>query len=247
MTTPVTANWLSPPNDLKLTANQVDIWQADLNLSAQQLTQCQLILSADEQQRAERFRFEKDRNQYIAARGILRTLLGQYLDVNPEALKFSYSDKGKPSLSTPNLTQSIQFNLSHSHQKALYSITLNRQIGIDLEYIRTLEVLPLAKRFFSQQEFIQLHQTPAEARQQLFFQLWTVKEAYLKATGEGLSGLEKVAFSLEKMQLFSTDIHHKLLSNWSIISLNINPQYIAAIAVAGEQLNYQYWQWQSVF
>lgn len=247
MTTPATANWLSPPNHLKLTEDQVDIWQADLNLSAQQLTQFQFILSADEQQRAKRFRFDKDRNQYIAARGILRTLLGQYLDVSPEALKFSYSDKGKPSLSTLNLTQSIQFNLSHSNHKAVYGMTLNRQIGIDLEYMRTIEVLSLAKRFFSQQEFIQLHSTPNEVRQQLFFQLWTAKEAYLKATGEGLSGLEKVEISLEKMQLFSTEIPHKFLSNWSITSLNINPEYIAAIAVAGEQLNYRYWQWQSVY
>jgi 4'-phosphopantetheinyl transferase len=247
MTHPVNANWLSPPNHLKLTVDQVDIWQADLNLSAQQLTQFQFILSADEQQRAERFRFEKDRHQYIAARGILRTLLGQYLDVDPEALKFSYSNKGKPSLSTPHLTQSIQFNISHSHQKALYGMTLNHQIGIDLEYIRTVEALSLAKRFFSQQEFIQLNMTPAEVQQQLFFQLWTAKEAYLKATGEGLSGLEKFEISLEKMQLFSTEIPQKILSNWSIFSLNINPQYIAAVAIAGEQLNYRYWQWQSVY
>ncbi|MGB3402568.1 MAG: 4'-phosphopantetheinyl transferase superfamily protein [Microcoleaceae cyanobacterium] len=247
MTTPATANWLSPPNHLKLTADQVDIWQADLNLSAQQLTQFQFILSDDEQQRAERFRFDKDRNQYIAARGILRTLLGQYLDISPKALNFSYSDKGKPSLSTSDLTQPIQFNLSHSNHKALYGMTLNRQIGIDLEYMRTIEALSLAKRFFSQQEFIQLHSTPNEVRKQLFFQLWTAKEAYLKATGEGLSGLEKVEISLEKMQLLSTENPQKLLSNWSIFSLNINPEYIAAVAVAGEQLNYRYWQWQSVY
>ncbi|MGB3534001.1 MAG: 4'-phosphopantetheinyl transferase superfamily protein [Microcoleaceae cyanobacterium] len=235
--------WLPPPNQLKLSPNQVDIWQADLDLSAQQLAQFQLTLSTDEQQRAERFRFDRDRNQYIAGRGILRTLLGQYLNLTPQQLKFSYSDKGKPALSNTSFTQPIQFNLSHSYQKAIYAITLNDRVGIDLEYIREIEALSLAKRFFSDYEYLQLTAFPEPEQQYLFFQLWTAKEAYLKATGEGLIGLEQIEISLKTMQLFSVNSPKKLLSNWSILPLNVDDHYIASIAIEAENLEYRYLQW----
>lgn len=239
-------HWLSPPQEFKLSLNQVDIWQADLEVSPQQLEQFQLTLSGDEQQRAQRFRFERDRHQYVAARGILRSLLGQYLGVHPAQLQFNYSNKGKPTLSTAHSTQLIQFNISHSHQKALYGITLNRRVGIDLEYIRPVEVLSLAQRFFSQQELTQLITAAPQQQQQIFFKLWTGKEAYLKATGEGLSGLDNVEILLENGQVFSLNCHHKLSSNWSIIPLDINEQYIASVAVEGEGLEYCCWQWQTV-
>jgi 4'-phosphopantetheinyl transferase len=239
-------NWLSPPKEFKLSLNQVDIWQADLNVSPQQLGQFQLTLSEDEQQRAQRFRFERDRSQYIAARGILRSLLGQYLGVHPAQLQFNYSNKGKPTLSPVHVTQPIQFNVSHSHQKALYGITLNHRVGIDLEYMRPVEVLSLAQRFFSKQEFTQLTAVSPQQQQQVFFQLWTGKEAYLKATGEGLSGLENIELSLDNIQGFDFNCPDKMLSKWSIIPLNINNQYVASLAVEGELLEYRCWQWQSI-
>jgi 4'-phosphopantetheinyl transferase len=239
-------HWLSPPDGLKLSVNQVDIWQADLNISPQQLAQFHLTLSADEQQRAQRFRFERDRHQYIAARGILRSLLAQYLGVHPPQLQFNYSDKGKPTLSPVHVTQPIQFNVSHSHQKALYGITLNRRVGIDLEYIRTVEALSLAQRFFSPQEVIQLTTVSPQQQQQMFFQLWTGKEAYLKATGEGLSGLENIEILLDSRQEFTVNCPDKILSNWSIIPLKINEEYVASVAVEGEVLEYCYWQWKSI-
>jgi 4'-phosphopantetheinyl transferase len=239
-------HWLSPPKEFNLSLNQVDIWQADLNVSPQQLGQFQLTLSEDEQQRAQRFRFERDRHQYIAARGILRSLLGKYLGVNPAQLQFNYSDKGKPTLSPVHVTLPIQFNVSHSHQKALYGITLNHRVGIDLEYIRPVEALALAQRFFSQQEFTQLTAISPQQQQQVFFQLWTGKEAYLKATGEGLSGLETIEILLENLQELSFNFSDKMLLKWSIIPLNINDQYVASLAVEGELLEYRYWQWQSI-
>ncbi len=246
MTHPVNSIWLSPPDELKLSSGQVDIWQADLNLNDQQLAQFQFTLSEDEQQRAQRFRFERDRHQYIAARGILRSLLGRYLNTHPAQLKFQYSEKGKPGLSTPDLTPTIQFNISHSHFKALYAIAVNRRVGIDLEYIRSLEALSLAQRFFSQRELTQLATTAPQQQQQVFFQLWTGKEAYLKATGEGLLGLEKIEITPEDMQLFSTNNPSEPLSNWTLFSIKNIPNYAAAIAVEGENIELYYWQWQPI-
>ena len=199
-------NWSSDssPPFPSLQPNDVHIWRSPLDLPADSLRQLQSYLSDDEQARAARFRFDHHRHHFIAGRGLLRVLLGQYVQQEPQVLRFEYGDRGKPKLANPGVDSqatSLQFNVSHSGGVALYAIALNRRVGIDLEELRPMpNAAQLAQRFFTEGEYAQLSAQPPEQQELAFFRGWTRKEAYLKATGEGLGGLETVEVSLLEEQ-----------------------------------------------
>ncbi|MGB3468258.1 MAG: 4'-phosphopantetheinyl transferase superfamily protein, partial [Cyclobacteriaceae bacterium] len=179
----------------------------------------------------------------IIARGTLRKIVSRYLNIEPNKLQFSYSERGKPYL--PNT--SILFNLSHSQDLALYAITTVNQIGIDLEYIRPMnDAESLAERFFSPQEYNLISQLPPQQKQETFFKIWTCKEAYLKATGDGLAGgLEKVEVCLiqeKPIEFFSINGDIKEASGWNLHQFIPQPNYIAAVVVAGKNQNFSFWQ-----
>ncbi len=237
--------WNSPPKQLTLSDRDIHVWRADLNLPPEEIETLATTLSADESDRANRFHFEKDRKHFIAARGILRSLLGTYLNLPPSQLEFAYSDRGKPSLSV-TLPASLSFNLSHSNALALYAVTKTYSIGIDIEYLRPMsDVVQLAKRFFSPREYEAIAQLSPPEQQRAFFQAWTAKEAYLKATGVGLSGgLEKVEVSLgsrEALKLLSIDGDCRRAGSWSLYSVRSRPDYLAALAVENNSWNLSYW------
>ncbi|HBW57881.1 MAG TPA: 4-phosphopantetheinyl transferase, partial [Oscillatoriales bacterium UBA8482] len=174
----------------KLYHNTVHLWQTNLTASPESLEFYQSILADHELKRARRFKFERDQQAFIIARGILRIILSHYLNLSPEQIKFQYSSKGKPSLDQD--PSPLYFNLSHAYGKAIYAIATEENIGIDIEYIREIKVISLAKRFFCDSEYRWLNSLDSEAQYPAFFQLWTCKEAYLKATGVGLVGLQEI-------------------------------------------------------
>ncbi|MBN1904621.1 MAG: 4'-phosphopantetheinyl transferase superfamily protein [Deltaproteobacteria bacterium] len=133
-----------------------------------------------------------DRQRYRAGRGSLRKILSKYTGLEPSGIQFDYNSSGKPSLSSELNTGRLCFNMSHSNQYALCAVTLNRSIGIDIEYMRSApDMLSIAKRYFAPDEYETMLSLPLDKREQAFYTLWTLKEAYLKATGEGLRGLGK--------------------------------------------------------
>lgn len=237
-------NWnefrLSQP--LNLSFNEIHIWRAELDWSSEWRQQFEHILSPDELARAKRYRRECDRIHFTAARAILRTILSRYLGQNPEKLQFSYTERGKPFLESANSSPNFQFNVSHSEGKALYAIALDRQVGIDLEYIRPIAVQELAKRFFSPKEYEILSVLPPQQQPLGFFQLWTCKEAYLKATGEGLTGLQQAEIAIELSQPLQMTIASQFISGWSLQPLDLGSDYAAAVAVEGEAYQMQCWQ-----
>ncbi|MEM1172392.1 MAG: 4'-phosphopantetheinyl transferase superfamily protein [Cyanobacteria bacterium P01_H01_bin.35] len=232
-----------PEKKLELSEDNVHIWSTNLKLSFSQIEELSEILSSDEIERANRFYFERDKNRFIIARGTLRKILSRYLNIEPNKLEFTYSDRGKPYLRNT----SILFNLSHSQDLALYAITKVNLIGIDLEYIRPMnDAESLAKRFFSNQEYNLISQLPPQKQQETFFKLWTCKEAYLKATGDGLAGgLEKVEICLNSekpVEFFSINEDIEEASHWYLYQFIPQPNYIAAVAVAGKNQNLSFWQ-----
>lgn len=233
--------------NLTLESNTVHIWQAELNLSNLILQQLEKLLSPDEKQRAQRFKFEKDRHSFIAARGILRTILSRYLRIDPEIIQFNYSPKGKPFLT--QVSQPISFNLSHSTGKAVYAIALNQNIGIDLEAIRSIEALSLAKRFFCESEYRWLASLSPQQQNSAFFKLWTCKEAYLKATGEGLVGLQDVEIDLpfhSPIQLLKISGQPELVKDWRLYPLPLeDDQFAATLAIQNPNAQLQYLQWEN--
>lgn len=221
---------------------EVHIWRAKLDWASEQLAELAALLSPDEHARANRFRFDCDRQRFVAGRGILRLILACYLPTAADRLEFSYSPRGKPSLSNPKLATPLTFNLSHSNQVALYAVTCDRLIGIDIEHIRPLQDMEqLAQRFFLPSETKLLHQCPAEQRPALFFQLWTCKEAYLKATGEGLTGLRRVEITALSNPIVALTLDGILAPQWTITQLMPEAEYAAALAIEGSQIPYSFY------
>jgi len=131
-------SWRPPPEDLALSSNDVHVWRASLDQLALRFQRLAQTLSADEQLRAERFYFEQDRRRFVVSRGLLRTILGCYLGIEPSRLQFCYGSRDKPALVETSGGGTLRFNLSHSQGLALYAVTRNREIGVDLERIRPI-------------------------------------------------------------------------------------------------------------
>jgi 4'-phosphopantetheinyl transferase len=231
---------------LALADQEVHVWRAQLDRPVQDLAHLAQLLSPDEQARAHRFRFAVDRQRFIIGRGLLRTILSCYLPVAADRLTFTYGPHGKPSLNNAGL-QPLSFNMSHSNQIALYAITRDRQVGIDVECVRSLhDMEQLAQRFFLPNEAAWLTQGDASQRQELFFRLWTCKEAYLKATGEGLTGLKRIEITQLPEPLPAdrspTELPAEIAidqmptTQWTVIQLVPWAGYVAALAIARQTM-----------
>lgn len=234
--------WQQPQHFPSLKNNQVHIWRANLELPNSEIEKLTTLLSTDEIVRANRFHFPQHKKRFIAARGILRQLLGNYLGINATNLVFTYGDCGKPWLTGDF---SLQFNISHSQEYVLLGFTRHHLIGVDLEYQRIMpDALKIAERFFSPRESQLLRETKKETQPQLFFQLWTAKEAYLKAMGTGLSGsLANTEIALDHNQSPYLSIPEEdSTTNWSLYSCLPATNYQGAIAIntniSSEQINY---------
>jgi 4'-phosphopantetheinyl transferase len=228
--------------------NEVHVWRAFLDLPASHIQSLKQALSLDERGKAERFYFQKDQNRFIVTRGLLRMILSLYLKIEPHQLRFCHNTYGKPALARECGGDTLHFNLSHSHGIGLYAVTRDREIGIDIERVRTdLEFQQIAEQFFSPQEFAVLSALPSTIQAEAFFACWTRKEAYLKARGEGLSlSLNQFDVSLapgEPAALLSANGDPQETSRWSLHELDPGPGYVAALAVEGHSWQLKCWQW----
>jgi 4'-phosphopantetheinyl transferase len=223
-----------------ITPSQVHVWQASLDRPTQAVEQLAQLLAADEQQRAARFRFEKDRRKFTVARGLLRSILARYLDLPPDQIQFSYSQRGKPELAQGYANGKLEFNVSHSHERALYGVAL-RPIGVDLEYIRPIDAVALSQRFFLPAEAATIASLTGTEQHRCFFRGWTQKEAYLKATGDGLGGLESVEVSIvEPMRLVKIDGDAQSAAEWFVQEIRVDADYVAALVGQGIQPDIDY-------
>lgn len=223
-----------------ISSNEVHVWRVSLDLARVEIGSLLGILSADELERAGRFHFERDQKRFIVAHGILRQILGKYLGKNPHELRFEYTSHGKPELATEPGYDTLSFNLSHSGAFALYAVTRGRKIGIDIEQVRDdVTIGEIARRFFSQSEISSLERIPKEKRTEVFFQYWTRKEAFIKATGEGVSfPMEQCDVSLLNGNVLSPIIllnDNRESSGWYVQDLFPCAGYAAAIAVEGSE------------
>lgn len=214
---------------------KVEVWQADLQFLSV-ARNCEAMLSKDENERASRFRFDRDRDRFIVCRAILRTLLGFYLGIPPGELKFQYSSHGKPSLRNDFASGGLCFNLSHSGTMALFAFARDRKIGVDVEQIRQdFESEVLAERFFSSSERQALSQIPASGRHDAFFHCWTRKEAFMKAKGEGLLlPLHQFDVSLtpnQPAEILATRPDCAERDRWKLHRLDVGEGYAGALAV----------------
>ncbi len=238
--------WHQAPPHFSVSNREVHVWRVDLAVDPERLTRIYNCLSPDECQRASRFRFERDRQRFIAARGSLRHLLGRYLAVSPAAVQFCYSERGKPAIAHPR--SHLTFNLAHSQDQMLCAVAQHHRVGVDLEFLRaTLDQMALARRFFQPGEVALLTQQAEASQQWQFLRLWTGKEAILKAVGTGLVGLAAVELTLadEQLQLMRLEGDRVPASQWFLQSLTPATDCIGAVACDTPAPQLQFFQWES--
>lgn len=226
--------WTAPPPAPVADAGAVHVWRVRLDRLPDPYAP---LLDADERARAARFVFERHRRRFTVARGVLRQVLGRYLGVDPREPAFDYGDHGKPALRHPAGT-ALRFNVSHSHELALIAVTAGRDLGVDVERIDPERAaVSIAERFFAPAEVAVFRALPPEDWVPAFFNCWTRKEAYMKATGRGLSlGLDRFRVSLapgEPAALVETAWNPADAARWSMRALDPGPGYAGALCVEG--------------
>jgi 4'-phosphopantetheinyl transferase len=232
-----------------LAPDEVHIWRACLKPDAAAVQASFDTLTPAERQRADKFYFARDRERFIVGRGVLRRILSRYLNILPNQIRFSYNQFGKPALSAEADASQLRFNMSHSHELALYALARGREIGVDIEYARDdFASLEIAERFFAPKEIAMLRAVPASDLTASFFNCWTRKEAFIKALGEGLSHpLDRFSVSLkpgEPASLLSVEESPQEAARWSLVELFPGEGYAAALALEGEMPALRCWQWK---
>lgn len=236
----------TPPD--RLAADEIALWWADLRQSSQQLATLSQTLSVVERERAGRFRFPEHRQRFIAARGLLRRLLGAYLKRPAATLCFEQGLHGKPVLAGVDANVGLHFNLSHSADQVLYAVTW-REVGVDLEsHDRNLQLAAISERVCTDRELAHLHAWPSALQRQAFFDCWTRKEATAKALGGGLaSGLQNLEVCLNE-DLDAANgrvcVRDAAARAWCVASLPLGLHWSGAIAAIGLDWQWRGWRWR---
>ncbi len=226
--------------EIAIQPGEVHIWRASLDVRADRLTVLASTLTEEEQARAARYIQEINRAWFSAGRGFLREVLSRYTGIAASDLRFRYGTQGKPELSSNE--GRLQFNVSHSDQHLMIAVAQGRQVGIDVEHIRSLtDMNMIAARFFSARENSILRDLLPPQRMIAFYHAWTRKEAILKAYGEGISEvLDSVEVTLapgEYAALLSIRGSTEEAARWSLASLEAPPKFAAALAIEGADVH----------
>lgn len=244
--------WKIPPTDLKLAENEIHVWRVVLDVPLSEITSLQNVLVSEEIERARKFYFEKDRHHWTVAHAALRILLGHYLQSHPLELRFVTNDYGKPAIAYPATGKRLYFNLSHSGGLALYAFAYDRQVGVDVEYMRSgIEYRELAVHSFSAAECAALHALPVALQEEAFFLCWSRKEAYIKARGKGLSlPLAQFDVSLapdKPAALLDSREEPQATERWSMHALEPGERYAGALVVERFGWQLSCWQWETSY
>jgi 4'-phosphopantetheinyl transferase len=176
---------------MNISAHEIHLWvtHSEAIVDSATLSRYFPLLNEQESIQQKRFHFEKDRHQYLVTRALVRSVLSLYApEIAPEDWTFKKNDYGKPSISNSDLSVPLTFNLSHTEKLIVMAVTLDQEVGVDVEYLpRMSNMLSIANSFFSQAEVTQLFDLPPDKQNNRAFDLWTLKEAYIKACGKGLS------------------------------------------------------------
>lgn len=223
-TTPV--EWTSPPTHPVASPLGVDVWRFSLRAAASETSAYARLLSDDERARAARVKAPRHRDRFVTGRGVLRTILGTYTGMDPNSVRFRYDRAGKPHLDREGPEGvPVSFNLSHSEDLALLAVSAERELGIDLERVRTdLAADRIAARVLPAADAAAIDALRGRERDESFFALWTRLEALAKGSGEGLGrAIARLHAPLEGTGSGG---------GWAVRHLVPEPGYVAALAVA---------------
>jgi 4'-phosphopantetheinyl transferase len=227
----------TPARPMSLPHDEIHVWCASLDPPGVEYDRLAGTLSADERARAHRFHFERDRRRYVVGHGLLRAILGRYLDLEASEVRFRFGQHGKPFLAAGLGDAGLQFNMAHSHGLGLYALIRDHAVGVDIEHVRDqADLEQIAANFFSARENAALRALDADQRLVGFYNCWTRKEAYIKAIGEGLNyPLDQFDVSLipgEPVRLLGIAGDEGAPNRWSLWSLEPCAGYVGALAIA---------------
>lgn len=229
---------------------EIHVWSMPLDLPDHRWQPWRDLLNTEEIQRADKFYFDRDRRRFTVRRALMRRTLAAYLNVGPEKVVFGYGDRGKPRVAWPTgeRADTLEFNLSDSHEMAILALTQDRPLGADIEHLRPMpQWEQIAARYFSAWEKQALVELPAEQQARGFFNAWTRKEALLKAVGTGLAvplaqaevevrpGAEPVVLA------FPGDPERR--PSWWLTAWDVGTEYIAALASPGSPAILRHFSW----
>lgn len=218
-----------------LLSNQVHLWCIDYRTDTELIERCKNNLSDQEIERSQYFKFEEARSNYLISQGTLKFLLGKYLDKDPQDVVMARRSKGKPYIAED---ESLFFNISNSGSRCVYAFTRIGEVGIDLEELRTLNDLDdMIEKNYTATEQRYINQVPEE-RAKRFFQLWTVKESYNKAIGEGMRltpenielRIDGGKFNLEAVRGFFDE------TPWNFDVVETRGPYVGTLAYQGDNV-----------
>lgn len=244
-----TTEWATAVPYGPLNPGDVDVWRVCLRQPEPAIRSLNKLLSYDESVRVARFHFQRDRHNFVVARGALRQILGNYLGLKPDKLVLAYGSKGKPRLTSMQNRDHIEFNLSHSGELALIAVSRELEVGIDIERTRQdFATDEIALQFFLPRELSGFGKIADDKRVEFFFKCWTRKEACMKAGGQGLSiPLDSFDVSIgpsKSAQLPRViDTYHHLTGHWDLFELHPGLEYTAALAVRHGANRPRSWQW----
>ena len=240
--------WSQPTAQLDLGPNDIHLWRILLDEAPGMVESFFHVLAEEEQERTQRYGCQATRGRFVVGRGLLRTILGDYLGQKPRAIEFTVNQAGKPILLG---CSDVHFNVSHSHNLVVIAVTARCELGVDVERLRPFSnELGLAERYFSPRECRILRMLSPERRTEAFFHTWTRKEACLKALGVGLSyGLDQVEVSIypeEPTRLVRLNGEENHAVPWSLLSLAPAPGYVGALALKAHGCRLSGWHWPEV-
>lgn len=221
-----------------LSRGVIHVWSACLVQPPSILSNYLPTLSPDERDRAARCPSDLHRTRFVLARGLLRSILGQYLEIPPARVEFCYEPSGKPSLSRRLPTRTLTFNLSRADDRLLCAVGVGRTLGIDIERVRALpDRSDVVASVCTMRERAALEHAPAAVRDEVFFSYWTCKEAYAKARGDRLGHpLPDIDVHLEadgRAQFTKIDGSEREAAHWRIERFAPAPGYVGALVAEG--------------
>ena len=220
--------------------NHVHVWQISTLQHLGYLDKYYSLLSELEKNNADNFKFNKDQVRYIVAHAMLRLILIKYLGYTHCDFELNYSKFGKPCINSLFNKNGVEFNLSYSHDMVIIAITRGKTVGIDIEKINyDIDENEIINAYFSEKEICRLNAVDNLQRKDLFFRYWTIKEAFIKAKGEGLSyGLNNFTVQVSEMggyELLEDHFSSSDLDSWNIKKIDTEVEYVASLVVEGSE------------
>lgn len=225
--------------DLAADSRRIDLWCTYISEIGDDSLwpRYEALLSADERATRARYRFGRDQRRYLVTRALVRAVLSRYAAVPPGAWAFAPGPRGRPAISAPQVEPPLEFNISHSADLVMVGITSGRALGVDAESIDAHEAdIDGLDRYFAPEESAALLALPPAARRRRFFELWTLKESYIKARGLGLAiALDAFSFELTAERGLSLHMRPQLDDSpaaWQLWQLDLRAGYLAAVCAA---------------